>query len=165
MKKYLSLIIAALLCITLVSCSTEKPIEQEEAEISVPILGVEVRNENEASFYALTKSGSYSWMNSEGEYIEADGVFCLDAESICTFTREQTSGGIKLKFSGDVAGYKIYSAEKSEFDETEKSYIVNEKYLVNENNPDIIFPEAGEYYYVVDVKYAQGEITYGFILE
>lgn len=165
MKKLLSLIIAVLLCITFASCSTENLPEPEESDTSLPILGVEVRNENEASFYALTRSGSYSWTTPDGEHIVADGIFCLDTDNICNFTREQTGGTIKLKFSGNVAGYKIYSAEKSQFDETEKSYIINEKYLISENSPNIIFPETGEYYYVVDVKYAQGEISYGFILE
>jgi len=90
--------------------------------------------------------------------------FGLDSENLCTFTREDAGESIELKFTGDVKSYKIYSAEKSELDSENKSEILDEKYLVSENQSKITFPVSGEYYYVVDVKYAQGEVPYGFIL-
>ncbi len=167
MKKIFAIIVALLICVACCSCTggkTEETTTDKSADYP-PILGVHIRNGDMAGFYALTKSGSYSWTDSEGNKILADGIFCLDAESVCTFNREDAGESIELRFTGDVIGYKIYSAEKSELDKEDKADIVSKKHLVSENTPVITFPEKGEYYYVVDVKYAQGEISYGFVLE
>ena len=165
MKRLIAVLLSVFMCFTFFACSDEIA-EKETADSNesfVPILGVEIRNDEEASFYALTKSGTYAW-NENGESRIYDGIFCLEDESLCTFTNEQTDGSINLKFTGSVEGYKIYSAEKAELDGKEKSEIINEKYFVSENQSKITFPESGEYYYVVDVKYVQGEVSYGFLL-
>lgn len=175
MKKILSLLIAFLMCFALSSCATQGANPEQETETiplasRPPILGVQIVNGDEAGFYALTKTGSYTWIkefdkNGEATLTDiADGIFCLDADDICTFTREYAGKSIVLQFTGDVEGYKIYSAEISSFNEENRADIIDEKYLVSENMPQIIFPEAGEYYYVVNVNYKQGEVSYGFIL-
>ncbi len=167
MKKIFCLIIAFMLCFVCCSCAGEKTeAPTQDASLNYPpILGVHIRNGDLAGFYALTKSGSYTWTDSSGNEILADGIFCLDEESVCVLNREDAGKSIELRFTGNVVGYKIYAAEKSELDKENKSGIINEKYYVSENMPVITFPETGEYYYVVDVKYAQGEISYGFILK
>lgn len=171
MKKIVSVLLVMLMCFSFAACSDNNPEEKITNDPSLstaPILGVHIRNGDTAGFYALTKNGTYTWTvtyeNGETEQIIYDGIFCLDAENICTFTREDAGESIELKFTGDVESYKIYSAEKSELDFENKSEIIGEKYLVSENTSRITFPESGEYYYVVDVKYAQGEVSYGFIL-
>ncbi len=167
MKRFFSVMAVVLIIFACCSCTGGKA-EVTTVDSSLnypPILGVHIRKGDMAGFYALTKSGSYSWTDAEGNHIMADGIFCLDSESICTFNREDAGESIELNFTGDVLGYKIYSAEKSELDKENKSDIISEKYLVSEKMPVITFPEKGEYYYVVDVKYARGEISYGFILE
>ncbi len=172
MKKFFSVLLVVLLSFGLFSCAnegTETETEYDE-ENAIPILGVEIRNENEASFYALTRSTTYIWetgCDEDGNIIYEtihDGIFCLDMDDICTFTREQTGRSISLKFSGDLKEYKIYAAKTTDFGDKEKSEIINEKYLVGTNKNKIDFPENGEYYYVVDVEYLQGQISYGFIL-
>lgn len=172
MKKIFSLLIVFLVSFVLFSCTNDIPETETESNSieSIPILGVEIRNENEASFYALTKSTTYTWKtgcDEDGNIIYEtvhDGVFCLDMDDICVFTRNQIDESILLKFSGDVLEYKIYSAEISQLDGKEKSDIIDEKYLISSNEKTIRFKEYGEYYFVVDVKYQQGEVSYGFIL-
>ncbi len=173
MKKVVSIFLVLLMCFACAACSGDNTGEETTKDTSSslpPILGVHIRNGDKAGFYALTKSSSYIWnaeYDDNGEMISCDvaeGIFCLDIENICTFTREDAGKSIELKFTGDVKSYKIYSAEKSELDTKEKSEIINEEYFVSENISKITFPESGEIYYVVDVKYAQGEISYGFLL-
>lgn len=171
MKKVISIFLAFSMCFLFFACSdgdAETPTSDGNEYLnSAPILGVEIKNENEAGFYALTKNGTYTWSvaheNGETEQTIYDGYFCLESESLCTFTRAQTGGSIKLKFTGDVESYKIYCAEKSEI-EKDKKEIINEKYLFENTSDTIIFPERGEYYYVVNVIYTQGEVPYGFLL-
>lgn len=165
MKKFVAIFLSALMCFTFFACADAGSEEEntDEKAFFVPILGVEIRNDKESSFYALTRSGTYTW-NENGESRIYDGIFCLDDESICTFTRQQTDGSIKLSFTGNVESYKIYCAEKSELDSENKAEILNEKYLISENMSKITFPDSGEYYYVISVKYVQGEVTYGFLL-
>lgn len=168
MKRFFSVMVVFLIIFTCCSCAGGGKPEDTTADDSLnypPILGVHIRNGDLAGFYALTKSGSYSWTDSEGNKILTDGNFCLDEENICTFNREDAGESIELRFTGEVVGYKIYSTEKSGSDIEDKSGIINEKYLVSENTPVITFPKTGEYYYVVDVNYAQGSISYGFVLE
>lgn len=164
MKKFVAIFLSAVMCFAFFACSgraDETPSTENEEDL-VPILGVEIRNE-EASFYALTKSGTYTW-SKNGEAVTYDGIFCLDDGSLISFTRNQTGDGINLKLTGNVESYKIYSAEKSSLNSENKAEILDEKYLVSENTSKITFPESGEYYYVIKVKYAQGEVTYGFLL-
>ena len=168
MKKIFTVLLLILMCFSFCSCSGSGSAEETTTDASLnypPILGVHIRSGDFAGFYALTKSGSYSWTSPDGEKILADGIFCLDNDSVCTFNRKDAGDSIELRFTGDVISYKIYSAEKSSIDSGTRSDIINEKYFVSENTPEITFPETGEYYYVVDVKYAQGEIAYGFIIE
>lgn len=175
MKKIISVLLVFILAFAMFGCSgnntdTEQTTENIPANSLPPILGVHIVNGDMAGFYALTKSGTYSWIkefdeNGEASEIEiADGFFCLDMDNVCTFNREAAGESITLKFTGEVESYKIYSAETSEVAEKEKSEIIDEKYLVSTNTSKITFPESGEYYYVVDVKYKQGEVSYGFIL-
>lgn len=172
MKKFISVLLAVIMCFALASCSGngEETTTSDSSEDlnSVPILGVEIKNDDEAGFYALTKNGTFTWTvtheNGETEQRIYDGSFCLESENLCTFTREQTGGSVTLKFTGTVESYKIYSAEKSELDSKDKTEIISEKYLLSSDTSKITFPESGEYYYVVDVKYAQGDISYGFLL-
>lgn len=156
---------------SLCACSseekTELPTENNYDDIA-PVLGAEVENSENIGFYALTKNGTYSWeyidKNGKKVYVEHDGYFCLDdTESLCTFTREQTGGSITLKFSGSVSDYKIYQAPCEEI-ENDKTKILDDKYLVSTSSKTITFPESGEYYYVVNVNYDQGEVPYGFLL-
>lgn len=171
MKKFISVLLVIMMCFTCVSCAGNKSDEETTVDpslLTAPILGVHIRNGDKAGFYALTKNGSYTWNvtygNGKAEQKIYDGIFCLDSENLCTFTREDAGESIELKFTGDVESYEIYSAEKSELDSENKSEILDEKYLISENQSKITFPESGEYYYVVNVKYSQGEVPYGFII-
>lgn len=174
MKKIISVLLIFVFVFAMFGCSgnntdPEQPTENIPENSLPPILGVHIVNGDMAGFYALTKSGTYSWSvtdkNGKTEYMEYDGFFCLDTENICSFNREEAGESIDLKFTGEVKSYKIYSAKASDFAEKEKSEIIDDKYLVSTNQSKITFPESGEYYYVVDVKYKQGDISYGFILE
>lgn len=168
MKKIFSIFLAFAMCFSLVACSNDKSETENNKRLNAaPILGVEIRDEESAGFYALTKNGTYTWTvtheNGETEQTIYDGYFCLESENLCTFTREETGGSITLKFTGSVLSYEIYCAEKAEI-ENDKTKIINEKYLVDKNSEKITFPESGEYYYVVNVNYDQGEVPYGFSL-
>ncbi len=176
MKKIISVLLIFMFVFAMFGCSgNNTDPEQSTTDIPEnslpPILGVHIVNGDTAGFYALTKSGTYSWTkefdeNGESSLVEvSDGPFCLDMDNICIFNREDAGESIELKFTGEVKSFKIYSAETSEFEEKEKSEIIDEKYLVSTNTSKITFPESGEYYYIVDVKYKQGDISYGFILE
>ncbi len=170
MKKTICLLLCFAICFAFVSCSSDKKEEITEVEqhLSVaPILGVEVEEGDNVGFYALTKNGTYSWTatdeNGKTAHTEYDGYFCLDVESLCTFTREQTGGKVTLQPTGSVVDYKTYQAPRAEI-ESDRTQIINEKYLISNNSPTITFPESGEYYYVVKVNYLQGEVLYGFLL-
>lgn len=177
MKRIISVLLVFVLAFAMFGCSgNSTSSEQETSDIPEnslpPILGVHIVNGDTAGFYALTKSGTYSWAkefdeNGEASLVEvSDGPFCLDMDNICSFNREDAGESIDLKFTGEVESYKIYAAETSVFADKEKSEIISEEYLVVSTDPSkIVFPESGEYYYVVDVKYKQGDISYGFILE
>ncbi len=176
MKKIISVLLVFVFVFAMFGCSgNNTDLEQSTSDIPEnslpPILGVHIVNGDTAGFYALTKSGTYTWAkgfdeNGEASEIEiSEGIFCLDDENLCAFNREDAGESIDLKFTGEVKSFKIYSAETSEFEEKEKTEIVDEKYLVSANQSKITFSESGEYYYVVDVKYKQGDISYGFILE
>ena len=175
MKKVISALLVFVFVFAMFGCSGSSTADSEQttdipADALPPILGVHIVNGDTAGFYALTKSGTYSWIkefDENGEAVEieiADGFFCLDMDNICTFNRESAGKSIDLKFTGAVESYKIYSAETSVFTDKEKSEIISDEYLVSTNQSKIVFPESGEYYYVVDVKYKQGDISYGFLL-
>lgn len=153
------------------SCGEKNPDEALETTVyysNAPILGVQIVNEDEASFYALTKSGSYKWSvtdeNGEASETVKNGTFCLENKNLCTFTREQTGGSISLQFTGDVSSFSVYRAAKEEVS-SDKRKIISDEYKISENSKTIVFPEEGSYYYVVSVTYTQGEVQYGFSLD
>lgn len=169
MKRCASLLLIFILIFSLVACSNGDNKENEELEYlkSAPILGAQIENGENVGFYAFTKNGTYSWQfnkgNGETEHIEYDGIFCLDSDSLCTFTHSQTKGKINLSFTGNVESFKIYSAPKSEIDD-DREKILSDEYKIQTIGSTIDLPESGEYYYVVDVKYTEGDVLYGFIL-
>ncbi len=173
MKKFILLALSLVICLSFVACGNKEETGSTTNEDMqylefAPILGVEIKTDDSAAFYALTKNGEYTWkdMDANGEertWIH-EGAFCLDMkDTLCTFTREQTEENIVLKFTGKVVSYEIYRAEKTEI-ENDKKQIMNSKYLIDNNSGRITFPESGEYYYVVNVKYDQGDVPYGFLL-
>lgn len=173
MKKIICLLLALSMVFALCSCGSknensneETPTVQEHYEYA-PILGVEVDDGENIGFYALTKDGTYSWMvtdkSGKTTYLEYDGIFCLDDEHLCTFTRAQTGGKITLKFTGSVVDFQVYQASCDKI-ENDRTQIVDDKYLVEIPSKTIAFPASGEYYYVVKVNYLQGEVLYGFLL-
>lgn len=173
MKKFVLIVLSLFICVSFVACSnkaetTETSGEDKQYLEKAPVLGVEIKTEDSAGFYALTKNGEYTWKGTDSNGEECiwtyEGAFCLDfEETLCAFTREQTGGSIDLKLTGSVLSYEIYRAEKSEI-ENNKKQILDQKYLLQKDSGKITFPESGEYYYVVKVNYAQGEVPYGFML-
>ncbi|MBE6783327.1 MAG: hypothetical protein E7536_04885 [Ruminococcaceae bacterium] len=170
MKKSICLLMAFIMCFSLASCSSkeEEPTTTDQYLHVAPILGVKIETEDNAGFYALTKNGAYTWLETketgEEKVWSHTGAFCLDMEdTLCKFTREQTGGKVTLQFTGNVADYKIYQAPCEEI-ESDKKQIIDEKYLIGSNSPTIVFPESGKYYYVVDVTYFEGQVPYGFML-
>ncbi len=172
MKNFFSIVLALVMIFMLGACSDNQPEEnpQNTAEFYAlpPILGVHIRNGDKAGFYALTKNGTYTWSytDEKGETVSkiADGIFCLDSEELCSFRKEDAGESIELKFTGNVESYKVYCAERSELEKGDKTAILDEKYLVSSDTSKITFPESGEYYYVVNVNYTEGELLYGFLL-
>lgn len=171
MKKVLSVLLALNFAFLFSSCgekNLEDALETTSYYSSAPILGVQIVNDDEASFYALTKSGSYKWSitDKNGDVSETvkDGTFCLENKNLCTFTREQTGGSINLQFTGEVSSFSVYRAAKEEV-ASDKRSIISDEYKISENSKTIVFPVDGSYYYLVSVTYTQGEVQYGFSLE
>ncbi len=166
MKKLFCVLFVFVL-ITLSACSkVEEDASDVNAYNTAPILGTLISENGEAGFYALTKDGTYTWETEDEDgnvtLKNYDGIFCLESDSLCKFTRSQTGGKITLKFTGSVESFEIFSAPKSEI-EADKTKITDERYSLATNNT-ITFPESGEYYYLIRVKYTQGEVNYGFLL-
>ena len=156
---------------SLCACSSVDEEETTDSEAylqSAPVLGAKIENEENVGFYALTKNGEYAWTLIDENGVETvynhEGAFCLDfGDTLCTFTRKQTGGSVNLKFTGNVFSYKIYQAPREEI-ENDRSKIIDDKYLISTSDKTITFPESGEYYYVVNVNYIEGEVPYGFLL-
>ncbi len=171
MKKFLSFLFAFCFVFLFSACAEKNPDETSETTAyygNAPILGVQIVNDEEASFYALTKSGSYKWSvtdeNGKTSEIVKDGTFCLENKNLCTFTRKQTGGSISLQFTGEVLSFSVYRAAKEEV-QNDKTKILSDEYKISENSKTIVFPDDGSYYYVVSVTYTQGEVQYGFSLD
>ena len=170
MKKSVGILLAIIMCFSFSSCSSkgEEPTTTDQYLHVAPILGVQIDDGDKSTFYALTKNGEYDWLevkeNGEEKVWSHKGAFCLDmGEKLCKFTRKQTGGEITLQFTGNVVDYNIYQAPCDEI-KGDKKQIMNEKYLIGTDMPTITFPESGEYYYVVDVIYIEGQVPYGFML-
>lgn len=157
------------MCFAFVSCSAgdKKTETTTEYRPSIPIVKARIDVDNNAEYRALTRDGTYIWTEKDDEGVEKtfeyNGPFCLDDENLCVFTRKQTGEKITPDFAGDIISGKVYCAPKDEIEDN-KTKIYDEKYFVSSTFRTITLPETGEYYYVLKLKYAQGEVAYGFLL-